>query len=353
VSLFIASIRYTMLRQRNKSMKLQTIQISEKCVFVYGFADIEELSEDNVSHEQTETSEEPTLMELLNHEVERQKMLVSKSTSDNQRTAVNSFIRYLDGHPIRLTDLEADHIKGFSVWLLRHGKKQNTAACYLRSLRSLLNRFGDYGQLFKRVRTSNTKTDKRSVNEEVILKLASLPLKDREYEAFARDMFLFCFYAMGMPFVDLAYLKKSQVRDGHIEYYRHKTRQRVRVALNPACRKIINKYSKAGSPFLFPILKEQTDKDYRYALGRYNRALRRLSNLLRLDRPLTSYIPRHSWATIAYKGGLELSAISKVLGHTNPNTTLLYIRELDDSYVDRANEIVLKIMNKKEKKWGM
>ena len=331
-------------------MKLQTIKISEKCVFVYGFANIEELRDNNVLPRQVETSEEPSLMDMLYHEVERQKMLVSKSTSDNQKTAVNAFREYLNGSSLRLTDLEADHIKGFSVWLLRHGKKQNTAACYLRSLRSLLNRFGDYAQLFKGVRTSNTKTDKRSVNEEVILKLASLPLKDREYEAFARDMFLFCFYAMGMPFVDLAYLKKSQIRDGHIEYYRHKTRQRVRVALNPICRKIICKYSKEGSPFLFPILKEQTDKDYRHVLGRYNRALKRLSDHLRLDRPLTSYIPRHSWATIAYKGGVELSAISKVLGHTNPNTTLSYIRELDDSYVDHANEIVLQIMNQKGKR---
>ena len=334
-------------------MKLQTIRISEKCVFVYGFADIEELSEDNVSREQTETSEEPTLMELLNREIERQKTLVSKSTSDNQKTAVNAFREYLDGCSLRLSNLEADHIKGFSVWLLRHGKKQNTTACYLRSLRSLLNRFGDFSQLFRGVRTSNTKTDKRSVSEEVILKLTCLPIDNKEYDAFARDMFLFSFYAMGIPFIDLAHLKKSQIRNGHIEYYRHKTRQRVRVALNPICREIIRKYSKEGSPFLFPILKEQTDRDYCYALGRYNRALRRLSNQLRLDSPLTSYTPRHSWATIAYKGGVELSAISKVLGHTNPNTTLLYIRELDDTYVDHANKVVLQIMNKKKKKWGV
>lgn len=332
-------------------MKLQTIKISEKCVFVYGFADVEELRDNNVLPRQVETSEEPSLMDMLYHEVERQKILVCKSTSDNQKTAVNAFREYLNGSSLRLTDLEADHIKGFSVWLLRHNKKQNTAACYLRSLRSLLNRFGDYGQLFKGVRTSNAKTDKRSVSEEVILKLAGLPINGKKYEAFARDMFLFCFYAMGMPFIDLAHLKKSQIRNGHIEYYRHKTRQRVRVALNPICRKIICKYSKEGNPFLFPILKEQTDKDYRHVLGRYNRALKRLSDHLRLDRPLTSYIPRHSWATIAYKGGVELSAISKVLGHTNPNTTLSYIRELDDSYVDHANEVVLQIMNKKKKKF--
>lgn len=332
-------------------MKLQTIQISEKCVFVYGFADIEELSENNMLPGQTETSEEPMLMEMLYHEVERQKSLVSKSTSDNQKTAVNAFREYLNGCPLRLSDLESDHIKGFSVWLLRHNKKQNTVACYMRSLRSLLNRLGDYGQLFKGVRTSNTKTVKRAVSEMVIQKLACIPINEKKYDAFARDLFLFCFYAMGMPFIDLANLKKSQIRDGHIEYYRHKTRQRVRVALNPICRKIICKYSKEGSPFLFPILKEQTDKDYRHALGRYNRALKRLSDRLRLETSLTSYTPRHSWATIAYKGGVELSAISKVLGHTNPNTTLSYIRELDDSYVDHANEVVLQIMNKKKKKF--
>lgn len=331
-------------------MNLQTIQLSERLVFVYGFAETNELKENDVLHKQVETDDEPQLIQLLNQEIEKQKSFVSKSTSDNQKTAVNSFNNYLNDHELRLSDLTADYIKGFSVWLLRQNKRQNTVACYMRSLRSLLNRFGDYSYLFKDVRTSNAKTVKRAVSEKVISRLANLSTDRKKYEAFARDMFLFSFYAMGIPFVDLAHLKKNQIKDGHIEYYRHKTRQRVRISLNPICCRIIENYSVEESPYLFSILKDQTEKAYRTALGRYNRALRRLSNKLQLETSLTSYVPRHSWATIAYKGGVELSAISKVLGHTNPNTTLLYIRELDDSYVDRANEVVLQYMNQGEKK---
>lgn len=331
-------------------MNLQTIQLSERLVFVYGFAEINELKENDVLHKQVEISEKPSLIQLLNDEIKKQKPLVSKSTSDNQKTAVNSFRDYLNDRPLVLETLTADHIKGFSVWLLRQNKKPNTVACYMRSLRSLLNRFGDYSYLFKNVRTSNAKTVKRAVCEKVISRLASLPTDRKKYETFARDMFLFSFYAMGIPYIDLAHLRKNQIKDGHIEYYRHKTHQRVRIALNPICRKIIDKYSAEGNPYLFPILKNQTEKAYRTALGRYNRALRRLSDRLQLETSLTSYVPRHSWATIAYKGGVELSAISKVLGHTNPNTTLLYIRELDDSYIDRANKVVLRFMSQKQKK---
>ena len=73
----------------------------------------------------------------------------------------------------------------------------------------------------------------------------------------------------------------------------------------------------------------------------YNRQLRRLSKMAGLSRKLTSYVARHSWASMAYSQNVDLSVISKALGHTNSKTTMVYIREIDDNRIDKANHQLL------------
>ena len=56
---------------------------------------------------------------------------------------------------------------------------------------------------------------------------------------------------------------------------------------------------------------------------------------------LTSYVVRHTWASLAYSSNVELSVISKALGHANTKTTLVYIREIDDKQVADANRMII------------
>jgi len=163
--------------------------------------------------------------------------------------------------------------------------------------------------------------------------------------AFSRDIFLFSFYALGMPFVDVAFLQKQQCKDGYIVYDRHKTGQRVRVRIEPLMQQIIDRYSREDSIYVFPILsasdRDAREKEYESVRSRYNRHLRKLGEMMGLGRRLTSYVARHSWASIAYHANVDLSVISKALGHSSPNTTLTYIREIDDNRIDMANKELL------------
>jgi integrase len=189
------------------------------------------------------------------------------------------------------------------------------------------------------------RTDKRSIAIDDIARLRHILLPPSFPLAFSRDIFLFCFYALGMPFVDVAFLQKQQCKDGYIVYDRHKTGQRVRVRIEPLMQQIIDRYSREDSIYVFPILtasdRDAREKEYESVRSRYNRHLRKLGEMMGLGRRLTSYVARHSWASIAYHANVDLSVISKALGHTSPNTTLTYIREIDDNRIDMANKELL------------
>lgn len=271
----------------------------------------------------------------------------TKSTIDNYRTALRAFCRYA-GADVSMNEISPHLIEGFQQWLREHQVTQNTISCYMRSLRSLLHQMSPAMKqqlLFEHVFTGKTHTEKRSIPTDDIERLRRLPLRSLSPMAFSRDLFLFSFYALGMPFVDMAFLQKRQMSEGYITYHRHKTGQRIRVKIEPPMQAIIDRYSCQQSLFVFPILDTQDDKPlmtaFETARTRYNRHLKRIGKLAGLSRHLTSYVARHSWASLAYHANIDLSIISKALGHTSPKTTLTYIREIDDNRIDQANSLLL------------
>ena len=263
-------------------------------------------------------------------------------TIENYKTALRSLIRYTDTE--RSTPgIDESAVEGYVHWLRSRGICPNTISCYLRSLRSLMSAlFGKENVtfFFRNVFTGNAKTKKRSVNEEDIIKLQRLPLPASSYLYLARDLFLFCFYAQGLPFVDVVNLKKKNVVEGKIVYLRQKTGQRVIIPLDPLMIEIIERYDSDGDDALFPEIQPHGKNDYYYQLNRYNHALRVLSEKAGIKR-LTSYVARHSWASLAYKSQVDISIISKALGHQNPQTTLIYVREIDDEPLAEANRKLL------------
>ena len=295
---------------------------------------------------------------------------VSLSTQENYRTAVRSFIRFCGGEDVRLSALDADTVRRYERWLQDRGVCPNTSSCYMRSLRAIYNKVAAKRLVkdkapFKGVFTDNERAVKRSIGEKEIRKIKSLspgpsPIGRGERGrrgagsgASAADFFLFSFYAMGMPFVDLAHLKRSQIKNGVLTYHRRKTGQQVRVKLEPCMIDILDKYATQESEYLFPILyKVEEGKDgkggktvevpYPSALNRYNRALKTLARQAGISVNLTSYVARHSWASIAYGRNIDLPVISKALGHTNTQTTLVYISEIDDRQLASANRKLLK-----------
>lgn len=286
------------------------------------------------------------IINLIEEEIERLKASKSPSTISNYLTALRSFVAFA-GKNVILGDISSETFKAFEKMLYQKDVGRNTISCYMRSLRSLLAKVcgRQTHQLFSQVYTGRTRTEKRAITESDIVKLMNQKLKAGSFLSLVRDLFLFSFYAHGMPFVDMAFLKHREIRDGKIVYYRHKTGLKIVVKLEPNMIQIINRYQTIGSTYVFPLLHSedtvQAYSEYLLVLNRYNRALKELAKKAGVNKCLTSYTPRHTWASTAYKLNVDLPIISKALGHTNPQTTLTYIREIDDQQVEEANRIIV------------
>lgn len=290
------------------------------------------------------------IRKFLQQEVAGMRKLRSESTINNYETAVRSLLLYVGKPDLDFHDITAELIGAWQKWLRLKGVCLNTSSCYVRSLRSLCHVAAKKGfyvkeNSFEKAFTGRTQTEKRAIETDDIKRMMAIKLKEGTFLALARDLFLFSCYALGMPFVDLAFLKKSQLSDNKLTYDRRKTGQRVSMQIEPCMREIINKYDNPDSPYIFPLLTSQvsvqSSREYLRLLGRYNRALKVLARKAGIHCRLTSYCSRHTWASLAYQKNIDLPVISKALGHTDTHTTLLYIRGINDKRLHDANKKLL------------
>lgn len=286
-------------------------------------------------------------LQLAEQEIEKWKVSLSPSTLGNYMTALRSLNQFLSSIA-GIKELNQETIKAYERWLRKRKVNLNTISCYMRCLRSLFNKvyIGKSGvNWFNHVFTGRTTTEKRSIQESDIVKLRSLKLKASSFACLVRDLFIFSFYALGMPFVDIAFLKKEQIKDDKLIYYRHKTGQKVTIKLEPCMKEIIKRYSVYEREYVFPIIKscnhDKAYAEYQLMLNRYNKKVKILAQKAGIQSRLTSYTPRHTWASLAYNNSIDLHVISKALGHTNPQTTLTYIRQIDDTRLEEANHLMV------------
>ena len=148
-----------------------------------------------------------------------------------------------------------------------------------------------------------------------------------------------------MSFVDMAYLRKCNLRDGYVTYRRRKTGQLLTIKWTREMQIILDKYRENASDFLLPIIRRGDVNErvaYRNAGYSINRSLKRVGRMAGLEIPLTLYVARHSWASAAKAKGVPVGVISEGMGHDNEATTRIYLASLDTSAVDRANALILR-----------
>ncbi len=271
-------------------------------------------------------------------------------TADTYTTTLNSFARFRGNMgDLSLKRLDSNVVMGYESYLKSIGLCPNTSSFYLRNLRAIYNRAVERGLTvqrhpFRGVYTGVDKTVKRAVPLKVIRQLRDLDLASLPWEAYARDMFMFSFYTRGMSFVDMAYLKKKDLRNGILSYRRQKTGQQLFVKWEQPMQDIISKYDTSGSVYLLPIIRmggENERRQYLSASHLVNVKLKRIGERLKLSAPLTMYVARHTWASIAKSKNIPISTISEAMGHDSEHTTRIYLASLDASLVDKANRVVL------------
>lgn len=277
-------------------------------------------------------------------------------TAQNYRRAMASFSSFLGGGDIAIKAIDEELVFEYADWLQRRGVVRNSSSFYMRILRSVYNKAVEQHLVeqkspFRNAYTGVDKTRKRAVGEETVLRLQRLDLGSSRPLALARDLFVFSYCTRGMSFVDIAFLRKDDIRNGVICYVRRKTGQRLSVRIEPCIEIIIARYAvqTAGSAYVFPILTteepEKAYEQYQIALSYHNRKLKRLRTLIGENLSLSSYTARHSWATAARKHNVPIAVISEGMGHTSEKTTQIYLASLENSVIDRANSQLLKTLN--------
>lgn len=284
--------------------------------------------------------------------ISRLTQIGKKQIAAKYSTAVNSFKRFREGRDILIEDLDSNLMSEYEHWLRERGLCKNTTSFYMRNLRAIYNRAVDKELTvqrfpFRHVYTGIDKTVKRALSAKSIKEIKNLDLSLFPQLDYARDLFMFSFYTRGMSFIDMAFLKKEDLPGNILVYRRKKTSQQLFIKWEKPMQEIIDKYDTGSSPYLLPIIKEDgTDKrtQYKNAAHKLNDRLKQIGKQIGLEIPLTSYVARHSWASIARSKNISISIISEALGHDSESTTRIYLASLDTSSVDKANSIVLSIL---------
>jgi integrase len=280
----------------------------------------------------------------------------------NCRDSVSAFIR---GKDVPLVNIDYAFITKYQKYLenrlvvINKGKETektkrlslNTISVYLRTLRAIMNKAIKDGLIeesaypFKNISIKSQKTRKRAVNKDVISMVEDFECPEGENLQLYKDLFMFSFYNRGMNFVDMAFLQNKNIQGGRINYTRQKTGQQFSIKITDKSKAIIDRYNDSKDPesYIFPILyrKGQEYLDYRNAMRLMNKKLKRISELLKLDVSLTTYVARHSWATIAKKSGISTAIISEGLGHESEETTQVYLDSFENDVLDDANDLII------------
>lgn len=270
--------------------------------------------------------------------------------ADVHRNALNAFKAYRS-RDIDFIDLASKVFEDFIQYHENRGISGNSISVHLRTMRTVLKSAIGENYLHENpinheiIQKVETEPDKRAISTEDMRKVFFLDVSDNPQLQFAKDMFLFSFFAQGMAFIDIALLKYSNLKPGNVIKYERKKlkhsrgKKTVTVPLNNEALSILNKYRKSDflkSDYIFPILNKEVHISDRQISDRVrkkrrqvNVSLKEISILLKLDVTLTTYVSRHSYASSLVHRGASVLTVMDTMGHSSLDTTQKYIKSLN------------------------
>ncbi len=277
----------------------------------------------------------------------------SESCTRIRRCALQHLVTFTGGQ-LPFKRVTPSFLKSFEEYLWQRELAMNTVSAYLRAVRVHYNCAVREGLapfvhgLFKYVFTGVDGHAERALDHESLHKLATQssetlsPLQNK-----TRNLFLLLFLLRGIPFVDLIFLRKCDIRDKVLTYRRRKTGKRITVVLTPEAESILKSccLSDEHSPYLLPFIRhaeEDTYRQYQNALRNFNYHLNRLAPALKLNGVhLSSYVARHSWATQAILMNESIKLVSMAMGHSSVRVTENYLKQASDRQIDEMNRRVI------------
>ena len=272
---------------------------------------------------------------FMKEQIGRLESMKRMRTSETYTAAYRSFMRFMDNKDVAIDEFDEKLMGEYENFLKMTGAGLNTVSFYMRIMRAVYNRAVDEGITdqrypFKKVYTGIARTVKRALRFDDIRRIKNVDLSNEPNLAFARDMFMFSFYTRGMSFVDMSFLSKSNLSGGVLSYCRRKTGQRLDIKWEKCMQEIVERYDACG-PYILPIVSPDKGDErlqYRQCQCRINAYLKRLGRMMGFLHPLTMYVARHSWASVAKSRNVPLSIISEGMGHDSDATTRIYLASI-------------------------
>ena len=290
-----------------------------------------------------------SVFNFIREQIRHKKRIGKVRSAETYRSMLNSLTHFRKGRDMAFDMLDGELMELYEAWMLKDGLTRNTTSFYMRILRTNYKLAVEKGitadrHPFRHVYCGMDKTVKRSIPFSEIKKLNSLNLSQKPGMDFARDMFMFSFCTRGMSFIDMAYLKKTDLNNGCLAYRRKKTGQLLTMEWTRQMQDIVDKYKHNGTRYLLPIITREDGSErrqYQNMMRKINRLLKGIARMAGLPLPLSMYYSRHSWATIARGKDVPLAVISEGLGHDSETTTQIYLDSIKSSEVDKANRMIL------------
>ena len=259
---------------------------------------------------------------------------------------------------IPFSAIDISWLNKYEKWLRSKGNNETSMSLMFRTLRSAYNkaikakcaRKSDYPFDEYKINKFDTKTQKRAIAKTEVLKFTKEVdnIGKRQYVQLSKDIFIFSYLCGGINFTDIANLTKVNITNGRIHYIRQKTGKLIKLGISEEAMQIIKKYESESKGYLFPILnanihKTPLQKQNRIhkMLGKINKNLKLIAAQLNVDANMTTYVARHSFASVLKKSGVSIALISEALGHSDLSTTQVYLDSFDNEQIDAAMQNLL------------
>lgn len=272
--------------------------------------------------------------------------------ADSMEQVYNSLIKFSKHLDLPFSDIDMIWLKRYEAWLRKKKLAENTIGIRFRTLRRIYNialekkivkqefyPFKAFG-----VARLHQETPKRAIKKDDVYKIFNYPTEKKDYYySLAIDLFKFSYFMGGINFADMAYLTSKNIMDNQLVYYRKKTKKLISLPLQQEALEILKKYS-SSSPYLFPIFSsfhktEQQKKNRRHkVISKVNDTLKAIGNELGISTKVTTYVARHSYATVLKRAGVSISIIKESLGHSSEKVTQIYLDSFENSQIDKAME---------------
>lgn len=295
-----------------------------------------------------------TVKEMFDAQIGRLKDANRLGYALSYSNVLKSLLKFNEHLDIYFSDIDITWLRRYEDWLRSNNLSANTIGIRFRTLRALYNLAIEEKVVKQeyypfdnfKVSKFNCKTPKRALRRTDIEAISKYQT-EHEYTILAIDIFLFTYLTGGTNFMDISYLTKKNIIDGRLIYTRKKTKKLIQIPLQDKAIAILEKYSTSKSDYLFPILssfhKTEQQKAHRIhkVISKVNKYLKAVGQELNLPIDLTTYVARHTYATVLKRSGVNTSIISESLGHSSEKVTQIYLDSFENSQIDEAMKNLL------------